>query len=97
LKIWTNPTSTWVLHPKSRICQLHRCWRAIFFYKGNVHTRFRHMATSHEIRDGCDSSESDMGFSTPTIQHQGITLQMGIQTEVHCRIWPPKIQTPTCC
>ena len=51
------------------------------------------MATSHEIRNGLDSSESDMGAGRDTSWKKVVTVQMGISVQICIRLKHTQIQS----
>ena len=50
------------------------------------------MATSHEIRNELDSSESDMGTSQTTSRKRAATFQMGFSAQICIRLEKTQIQ-----
>ena len=51
------------------------------------------MATSHEIRNGLDSSESNMGVGRATNREKSATLQIGFSVQICIRLGKTQIQS----
>ena len=75
-----------VLSTRPQLRQLHGRGRTKLLRGTHSHTGRRTMATSHEIRNGLNSSESDMGAGRTTSWKKAATLQMGFMVQICIRL-----------
>ena len=85
-----------VLSTRPQLRQLHGRGRTKLLRGTHSHTGRRTMATSHEIRNGLDSLESDMGVGRTTIREKTATLQMGFSVQICIRLGKTQIQSSAC-
>ena len=82
-----------VLSTGTRLRQLHRRGRTKPLRRSRSCVRRRTMATSHEIRNGLDSSESNMGVGRATNREKSATLQIGFSVQICIRLGKTQIQS----